>query len=52
MGGYFSKKDQKEQNFASSQDYQSGFKVPAEPKTLYRPDVFVDFYQSNLFKVK
>jgi len=47
MGGYFSKKNETKEEFGT---HSHQIKVPAERRTVYRPDIFVDFYQSNLFK--
>ena len=48
MGGYFSKKNETKEEFGT---HSHQIKVPAERRTVYRPEIFVDFYQSNLFKV-
>ena len=48
MGGYFSKKNDTKEEFGT---HSHQIKVPAERRTVYRPEIFVDFYQSNLFKV-
>jgi len=48
MGGYFSKKGETKEEFGT---HSHQIKVPTERRTVYRPEIFVDFYNSNLFKV-